>query len=108
MEYIKKKNKKIKINTLTNFKEKFKSIRFKLDTITEGYFLKKKKGINTYFFCQRVNIYQLDENNKIIRCYLNIKTEKFVFRKRDVRNILILPSSVNDYFKQGDVIAFYS
>ncbi len=108
MEYIKIKNKKIKINILTSFKEKFKSIRFKLDTITEGYLFKKKKGINTYFFCQRVNIYQLDKDNKVVCCYLNSKTEKFIFRKRGVRSILILPSSVNDYFKQGDIIEFHS
>ncbi len=104
MKYIIVKKKKIKIKTLSSFKDRIKSIRLILDTIDEGYYFPKKKGINTYFFCQRVNIYQVDENNKILHCYLNYKTEKFIFRKKKVKAIYILPISVNDYYKVGDVI----
>lgn len=104
MEYIVIKKKKIKIKTLSSFKDRVKSIRLVLDTINDGYYFPNKKMINTYFFCQRVNIYQVDENNKILYCYLNCKTEKFIFRKKKVKAIYILPISVNDYYKVGDVI----
>lgn len=104
MKYIIVKKKKIKIKTLSSFKDKIKSIRFILDTINDGYYFPKKKGINTYFFCQKVNIYQVDENNKILYCYLNCKTEKFIFRKKKVKAIYILPAFINDYYKVGDVI----
>ena len=104
MEYIKVNNKKIKIKTMTSFYERFKSLRFVLDTISIGYYLPNKKGINTYFFCQKVNIYQVDENNKILYCYLNCKTEKFIFRKRKVKAIYILPITIKDYYKVGDTI----
>lgn len=98
------KKKKIKIKTLSSFKDRVKSIRLVLDTIDEGYYFPKKKSINTYFFCQRVNIYQVDENNKILYCYLNYKTEKFIFRKKKVKAIYILPTFIKDYYKIGDVI----
>jgi len=104
MKHIIVKNKKIKINVLSSFKDRVKSIRLVLDTINDGYYFPKKKGINTYFFCQRVNIYQVDENNKVIHCYLNCKTEKFIFRKKDVKSIFILPTAINDYYKIGDTI----
>ncbi len=104
MKYIIIRKKKIKIKTLSSFKDRVKSIRLVLDTIDEGYYFPKKKGINTYFFCQMVNVYQVDENNKILYFYLNCKTEKFIFRKKKVKSIFILPISVNDYYKVGDVI----
>ena len=75
------KKKKIKIKTLSSFKDRVKSIRLVLDTIDEGYYFPKKKSINTYFFCQRVNIYQVDENNKILYCYLTVK-QKSLFLER--------------------------
>ncbi len=104
MKYIIVNKKKIKIKTLSSFKDRIKSIRLVLDTIDEGYYFPKKKRINTYFFCQRVNIYQVDENNKILYCYLNCKTEKFIFRKKKVKAIYILPISINNYYKVGDII----
>ena len=104
MKYIIVKKKKIKIKTLASFNDRVKSVRFVLDTITDGYYFPKKKRINTYFFCQRVNIYQVDENNKILYCYLNYKTEKFIFRKRKVKAIYILPIAIKDYYKVGDTI----
>ncbi len=76
---LKLKIKKDKINILTSYKEKFKSIRFKLDTITEGYLLKKKKVLIPISFVNALIIYQLDKDNKVICCYLNSKTEKFIF-----------------------------
>lgn len=104
MKYIIIKRKKIEIKTLSSFKDRVKSIRLVLDTINNGYYFPKKKGINTYFFCQKVNIYQVDENNKILYCYLNCKTEKFIFRKRKVKAIYILPIAIKDYYKVGDTI----
>ena len=104
MKYIIVKNKKIKINVLSSFKDRIKSIRLILNTINDGYYFSNKKMINTYFFCQRVNIYQVDENNKILYCYLNCKTEKFIFRKKKVKAIYILPTFIKDYYKIGDVI----
>ena len=104
MEYIKVNNKKIKIKNITSFYERFKSLRFVLDTISIGYYFPNKKGINTYFFCQKVNIYQVDKDNKILYCHLNTKSEKFIFRKGKVKDIYILPLFVKDYYKIGDII----
>lgn len=50
MKYIVIKKRKIEIKTLSSFKDKVKSIRLVLDTINNGYYFPKKKGINTYFF----------------------------------------------------------
>ena len=94
MKYIVIKKRKIEIKTLSSLKDKVKSIRLVLDTINNGYYFPNKKGINTYFFCQRVNIYQVDENNKILYCYLNCKTEKFIFRKSICRTFFLMRNNM--------------
>ena len=49
-------NKKLKINTLTSFKDRIKGYRFYLYPIKEGLCYPKKKMINTYFVCQKLDI----------------------------------------------------
>ena len=80
MKYIVIKKKKIEIKTLSSFKDRVKSIRLVLDTINNGYYFPIKRDKHL-LFCQRVNIYQVDENNKILYCYLNYKTEKFILER---------------------------
>ena len=50
--YLKLKNKKLKINEYTKFKERFKSFKFYLKEMNYGIKLPNKKLANTYFFCQ--------------------------------------------------------
>ena len=98
--YLKIKNKKIDIKEPDNLKDQFKSFKFYFDKIDFGIKL-KKKFINTYLFCQRVDICVTDKNNKIIKLYNNIKTEKFRFFFK-AKYIYYLPLDTVKHLKLGD------
>ena len=89
--YIKTGNKKIKINTLTNLKDRIKGYRFYLYPIKEGLCYPKKKTINTYFVCQKLDIVVTDKENNILAIYPSIKTEKFIRPRLKAYYIYLLP-----------------
>lgn len=72
-------NKKFDIEILEKRIDKFKSFKFKLDTLDPGICFCKKKLISTYFFCQNVDIIFTDKNNCILKVCQNLRSEKFVF-----------------------------
>ena len=63
-KYIKNGNKKIKFKTVTKFTDRIKGFRFYLTPIEEGLCYPKKKMINTYFFCQKLDIVVTDKKVK--------------------------------------------
>lgn len=96
--------KKIIINLLDTFPEKIKSFRFKLDPITEGICFYHKKNINTYFFCQKVDIIFADKNNKILKISPNTKSEKILFGKSKTFFIYILSANSCKKLAPGDLL----
>lgn len=101
---LKNKKEKIKINLLTNFKDRVKSFRFKLTPINEGICYYKKRNINTYLFCQKTNIIFTDINNKVLKISSNTCSEKIIFGKKGTFFIYILnENSLND-IKIGDIL----
>ena len=101
--YIKVNNKNLEIIECNTFKERIKSLRFVLEPITYGIKIPNKRIVSTYFFCQRVDIMVTDNNNKIIKLYENIKSEKrkLLFKKY---NIYYLPPNTVKYLKLNDTI----
>ena len=102
--FLKVGKKKIRIKTLNTTLERLKSYRFQLSPITTGLYFPKKKGINTYFFCQRIDIFLTDEKNKILYLYPSCKSEKIIFHKRKVRQIYLFPVGVSKSYKVGDTL----
>jgi hypothetical protein len=100
--YLKIKKKKLEIKELNSFKEKIKSLRFVLKTIDYGVRLKKKKWVNTYWFCQRVDIIATNKENKILAIYNDIRSEKIFFPKRKTYYIYYLPVNSSNDFKVGE------
>ena len=74
--YIKIHNKKINIRHCVSFNDKFKSLRFVLEPIDYGILIPKKKFVNTYMFCQRVDVCLTDKDDRIVALYENLKSEK--------------------------------
>lgn len=99
--YIKINKKKYDVIFLNDFWLKLKSLKFYLDPIKDIYMM-KRKGISTYWFCQKVDIIMTDKDNKIRRIYKSFKTESFIFPKRKVTYIYLAPVGVADNFKVGD------
>ena len=74
--YLKIKHKKIEIKEYTKFFDRRKTFKFYLEPIDFGIKLPHKKYWTTYFFCQRVDICITNKENKIIKLYENVKSEK--------------------------------
>ena len=90
-KYIKNGNKKIKFKTVTKFKDRIKGFRFYLYPIKEGLCYPKKKMINTYFVCQKLDIVVTDKENNILAIYPSIRTENFIRPRLKAYYIYLLP-----------------
>lgn len=97
-------NKKIKLKKIDGFFNRFKLLKFNLEKLKEGYLLSKRKYLSTYLFCQRVDVIMTDKNNKIMYLYSNLKSEKFIFFKRKVSNVYILPLDTAKYLEKGKIL----
>lgn len=101
--HIKIENKKIEIKVLTKKIDRFKSLKFVLEPIKYGIKIPNKKIINTYYFCQRVDICITDKNNKIIKKYENFKSEKIRFILKS-HNIYYLPLNSSKHLNINDIL----
>ena len=101
--YLKLKNKKLKINEYTKFKERFKSFKFYLKEMKYGIKLPNKKLANTYFFCQRVDICFTDKDDIIIKLIDNVRSEK-LHLKLKAKNVYFLPVGTNKNLQLGQKI----
>lgn len=102
--YIKIKNRKIPIEIKTTLKEKIKSFRFKLTKIDYGLCFPKKRRINTYFYCQNVDIIMTDKKQKIIKMFPNQRSEKYIRGNKKVYYTYVLPTTICNVFDIGDTL----
>ena len=101
-KYIALNKEKIEIKTLTKFKDRFKSFRFYLKDIDHGLCFHKKKMLNTYFFCQKVDIIVTDKENNILAIYHDLKTEKFIRPRLKAYYIYVLKKDKALNLKEKD------
>lgn len=97
------KSKKIPIQEVNTWRERFKSFKFVLQTIDTGLFLPHKKMLNTTFFCQRVDACFTDSDNKILYLHENIKSEKRILHLK-AKNLYILPLGTCEHLKVGEAL----
>ena len=98
-KYIKNGNKKIKFKTVTKFTDRLKGFRFYLYPIKEGLCYPKKKMINTYFVCQKLDIVVTDKENNILAIYPSIRTECFIRPRLKAYYIYLLPAKSTTHLK---------
>lgn len=104
MMILKINRKKITVNVLDGFWERIKSFRFKLDPIEEGICFYRKKNINTYLFCQKVDVIFADKNNKVLKISKNTPSEKILFGKKSTFYIYLLKENSSGGLKSGDLL----
>ncbi len=93
--------KQIKTDVVTKLRARIKSFRFQLQPITTGLCFPKKKSINTYFFCQNVDIVITDKDQTILYLYPNIRSEKRIFWKRKAYYFYIFPAFSTQVLQVG-------
>ncbi len=95
-------NKKLDIIELNSFIDKLKCLKFNMDKLDYVIKLCNRRFINTYFYCQRIDLILVNNDDEIIKIYNNFKTEKFKLFKRKVKHIYILPLGTAQYYTVGE------
>lgn len=98
------KKKKIEIEECLTFFTRLKGFMFQMEPIVTGKRFPKCNSIHTYFMFQRIDVIMTDKNNKVIKMYPNLKSEKMIFPKRGVYYTYELPLGSCDGYKIGDVL----
>lgn len=88
---LKLKGKTIQIQKLTSFWERFKTMMFVFEPLQTGFCYPKKRGFQTYMFCQKVDLVFTDKDWKVLYLYPNLKSEKMILPKRHVYYVFLLP-----------------
>jgi hypothetical protein len=97
-------NKKIKINKKKNFFDRLKGYMFVFEPIKEGLLFEKCRSIHTFFMYQKIDVIMTDKDNKIIKLYKNLDTEKIVWPQKKGYKVFELPNNSIENLKVGDTI----
>ncbi len=96
--------KKINIEKIDGFFNRFKLLKFKLEKLENGYLLTKRKWLSTYLYCQKVDVIMTDKDNTILYLYPNLKSEAIIYYKRKVYNTYILPLGIANHLEKGKIL----
>lgn len=99
--YLKVNKKKYKIVELTKFWDRFKSLKFNLDTLDYVVKFPHKKFVSTDFICQSLDIILTDKEENILYMYPDFGTEKYIFPKRKVYNVYFCPLGTCHNYEVG-------
>ena len=97
-------NKKIEIINYTSFWKRLKGFMFQLEPIKQGIRFPKCRSIHTYFMFQNIDVIMTDKENKIIKMYPNLRSEKIILPKRKVYYTYELPVGVCNFYDIGDTL----
>ena len=95
---------KIKLEECTTFLSRLKGFMFQIEPITTGKRFPKCRSIHTYFMFQKIDVIMTDKDNKIIKMYPNLRSEKTIFPKRKVYYTYELPLGTCKNYEIGDTL----
>ena len=92
--------KNMKIKEANTFFKKLKGLMFQTKF---DYILKlKANGIHTFFMKCNIDVILTDKNNKILYVYKNLKPNKIILPKKNVKYTYEIPTGCFDDIKIGD------
>lgn len=96
--------KKIKINPKKGFFGRLKGLMMVFKPIKEGILLEKCQSIHTFLMYQKIDVIMTDKNNKIIKLYKSLDTEKIIWPKKKVHRVFELPENSIQNLQEGDIL----
>lgn len=100
--YIIKNNNKIPVKLCNNFVNKSIGFMFQKKKDYALYF-KNCNSIHTFFCFFPMDVYMLDKDNNILYSYYNLGSNKIILPKKNVKNILEVPSNmIKDFTIKDD------
>ena len=95
---------KIEIDECKTFFKRLIGFMFQLKTIKTGKRFPKCNSIHTFFMFQKIDVIMTDKNNKILKMYPNLKTERIILPKKDVYYTYELPLDTCNNYKINDIL----
>lgn len=95
---------KIEIDECNTFFKRLIGFMFKLKTIKVGKRFPKCNSIHTFFMFQKIDVIMTDKDNKILKMYPNLKTERIILPKKDVYYTYELPLGTCNNYKINDIL----
>lgn len=96
-------NQKLPIKKCSHFKDRLIGLMFKQE-INEGCLFSKCNSIHTFFMKKPIDVIMTDKNNQILYMYSNLKPWKIIWPKKNVYNIIELPSNSIQNFSLNEKI----
>ena len=93
-------DKVIKIKNCKSFFSRLKGFMFTKKKINSGLLFERCSSIHTFFMYQPIDVILLDKNNKIIKKYESLKSNKIILPKKNVKKVLELPVDTVKYIKE--------
>lgn len=103
MHLINSKN-KIEIEDCVTFRKRLKGFMFQKRAIQTGKRFPKCNSIHTFFMFQEIDIIMVDQNNKIIVMYPNLKKGRVILPKKCVYYTYELPLGTCKHYRIGDYL----
>lgn len=94
-------NKKIIIKEYKSFFKKLGGFMFK-NKADYGIYFKNCNSIHTFFCYFPIDIYFLDKDNNILYTYKNVRKNKIILPKKDVKNTIEIPTGLCDKLNLKD------
>lgn len=94
----------MKIVYANTFLKKLKGLMFTKDF---DYIMKFKcNGIHTFFMKTNIDVYLADKNKKIVYIYKNLKPNKIILPKKNIKYTYETPANFLKNIKIGDICKF--
>ena len=75
------------IKECNSFKDRLIGFCFKKNKLNYGLLFNKCNSIHTFFCFQNLDVIMTDENNNIIHVYKNLKPNKIILPKKNVKKV---------------------
>lgn len=96
--------KKIEIIDCLSFSSRLMGFMFQKDKIITGKRFPKCNSIHTFFMKQKIDVIMTDKNNKIVKIFRNLKSNRIIFPQKNVYYTYELPLEVSTVYKVNDIL----
>lgn len=94
----------IEFEDCTTFLSRLKGFMFQLRPIEKGKRFPKCNSIHTFFMFQKIDVIMTDRDNKIIKMYPNLRSERMILPKRKVYYTYELPLGTCRNYEIGNAL----
>lgn len=102
--YMEINGKNIYIKNCKSFFSRLKGFMFTKKKIESGLLFEHCSSIHTFFMFQPIDVILLDKNNYIVKYYENLKPNRIILPRKNIKKILELPVNSIKYIENNKIV----